>query len=277
MLNSLPTLRRTWLMLLHRLRTQNDTNKTARMCLLPIYSTRTIHRKSTYICRCRHKTINYTLLYSVYMMQYYRVYRSLKQGTIKIFFFSLSFSFLCLDYQAIFIAFTASLVNTRQVQAQFKSAGTFKNSSTSSEMHQRREVQICLCIWKSANFSHNSPSERGSNQPVHLKTRQLFRENLLVCHMEYTTRVCIITISSLYHRFRFPRNEMRISADKVSFTAARSRQDSWASPAVKVRPLEKKLGRKPATSQTIWRSAVKKLFKNFWPNFCQLFLKLGRN
>jgi hypothetical protein len=34
-------------------------------------------------------------------------------------------------------------------------------------------------------------------------------------------------------------------------TAARSRQDSWASPAEKTRPLEKKLGRKPATPQII--------------------------
>jgi hypothetical protein len=34
-------------------------------------------------------------------------------------------------------------------------------------------------------------------------------------------------------------------------TAARSRQDSWASPAEKIRPLEKKLGRKPATPKII--------------------------
>ena len=34
-------------------------------------------------------------------------------------------------------------------------------------------------------------------------------------------------------------------------TAARSRQDSLASPAKKIRLLEKKLGRKPASPQTI--------------------------
>jgi hypothetical protein len=38
---------------------------------------------------------------------------------------------------------------------------------------------------------------------------------------------------------------------KVTFcdtiTAARSPQDSWASPAKKIRPLEKKLGSKPTT------------------------------
>ncbi len=47
-------------------------------------------------------------------------------------------------------------------------------------------------------------------------------------------------------------------------TAARSRQDSWASLAKKIRPLEKKLGRKPATPQIIRKSAVK--------NFCYKFL-----
>ncbi len=36
-------------------------------------------------------------------------------------------------------------------------------------------------------------------------------------------------------------------AAMVRSTAARSGQDSWASPAKKIRPLEKKLGRKPAT------------------------------
>jgi hypothetical protein len=37
----------------------------------------------------------------------------------------------------------------------------------------------------------------------------------------------------------------------VCSTAARSRQDSWASLAEKIRPLEKKLGHKPATPQTM--------------------------
>jgi hypothetical protein len=47
-------------------------------------------------------------------------------------------------------------------------------------------------------------------------------------------------------------------------TAARSRQNSWASSAKKIWPLEKKLGRKPATHQIIRKSAVK--------NFCYKFL-----
>jgi hypothetical protein len=38
-------------------------------------------------------------------------------------------------------------------------------------------------------------------------------------------------------------------ATLIRITAARSRQDSWASSAKKIRPLEKKLGRKPATPQ----------------------------
>ncbi len=38
---------------------------------------------------------------------------------------------------------------------------------------------------------------------------------------------------------------------RLTLTAARSRQDSWASPAEKIRPLEKKLGRKPATPKII--------------------------
>jgi hypothetical protein len=51
-------------------------------------------------------------------------------------------------------------------------------------------------------------------------------------------------------------------------TAARSRQDSWTSSAKKIRPLEKKLGRKPATPQIIRKSAVK--------NVCYKFLGLPR-
>jgi hypothetical protein len=39
-------------------------------------------------------------------------------------------------------------------------------------------------------------------------------------------------------------------------TAARYRQDSWASSAKKIRPLEKKLGRKPANPQIIRKSGV---------------------
>ncbi len=55
-------------------------------------------------------------------------------------------------------------------------------------------------------------------------------------------------------------------------TAARSRQDSWASSAQKIRPLEKKLGRKPATPQIIRKSAVKKIlpqiFGPIFANYC---------
>jgi hypothetical protein len=44
----------------------------------------------------------------------------------------------------------------------------------------------------------------------------------------------------------------------------------------KIRPLEKKLGRKPATPQITGKSAVKNFVTNFWANFGQLLLKLGR-
>ncbi len=43
----------------------------------------------------------------------------------------------------------------------------------------------------------------------------------------------------------------------MHITASRSRQDSWADPAKKIRPLEKKLGLKQATPKIIWRSVVK--------------------
>jgi hypothetical protein len=55
-------------------------------------------------------------------------------------------------------------------------------------------------------------------------------------------------------------------------TAARSRQDSWASSAKKIRPLEKKFGRKPATPQNHQKKCSKKfLFQIFGPifaNYC---------
>ncbi len=56
--------------------------------------------------------------------------------------------------------------------------------------------------------------------------------------------------------------------------AARSRQNSWASPAEKIRPLEKKLGRKPATPQIIWRSAVKKMLNKFLGQFLPIIVKI---
>ncbi len=57
-----------------------------------------------------------------------------------------------------------------------------------------------------------------------------------------------------------------------STTAARSLQDSWASPAEKIRPLEKKLGRKPATTQII-RSAVK-FFLQILGQFLPIIVKI---
>jgi hypothetical protein len=60
-------------------------------------------------------------------------------------------------------------------------------------------------------------------------------------------------------------------------TAARSRQDSWASSAKKNRPLEKKLGRKLAIPQIIRKSAVQNFWYKFLGQFLQLLLKLGRN
>jgi hypothetical protein len=61
----------------------------------------------------------------------------------------------------------------------------------------------------------------------------------------------------------------------VSTTAARSRQDSWASSAKKIRPLEIKLGRKPATPQIIRKSAVKNFFHKFLGQFLQIIVKIG--
>ncbi len=57
-------------------------------------------------------------------------------------------------------------------------------------------------------------------------------------------------------------------------TAARSRQDSWASSAKKIRPLEKKLGRKPATPQINWKSAVKNFCFKFLGQFLLIIVKI---
>jgi hypothetical protein len=57
-------------------------------------------------------------------------------------------------------------------------------------------------------------------------------------------------------------------------TAARSRQDSWASSAKKIWPLEKKLGRKPATPQIIRKSAVKNFCYKFLGQFLQIIVKI---
>jgi hypothetical protein len=55
-------------------------------------------------------------------------------------------------------------------------------------------------------------------------------------------------------------------------TAARSRQDSWASSAKKIRPLEKKLGRKPATPPNHQKKCCKKfLLQIFEPIFANYF------
>jgi hypothetical protein len=58
------------------------------------------------------------------------------------------------------------------------------------------------------------------------------------------------------------------------YTAARSRQDSWASSAKKIRPLEKKLGRKPATLQIIRKSAVKIFCYKFLGQFLPIIVKI---
>ncbi len=62
--------------------------------------------------------------------------------------------------------------------------------------------------------------------------------------------------------------------DGTRSTAARSRQDSWASSAKKIRPLEKKLGRKPATPQIIRKSGVKHFFYKFLGQFLQIIVKI---
>ncbi len=63
-------------------------------------------------------------------------------------------------------------------------------------------------------------------------------------------------------------------ASQVKITAARSRQDSWASSAKKIRPLEKKLGRKPATPQFIRKSAVKNFCYKFLGQFLPIIVKI---
>ncbi len=60
----------------------------------------------------------------------------------------------------------------------------------------------------------------------------------------------------------------------VSTTAARSRQDSWASSAQKIWPLEKQLGRKPATPQIIWKSAGKNFCNKFLVQFLQIIVNI---
>jgi hypothetical protein len=57
-------------------------------------------------------------------------------------------------------------------------------------------------------------------------------------------------------------------------TAARSHQDSWASSAKKIQPLEKKLGRKPATPQITGKSAVKDFCSKFLGQFLPIIVKI---
>ncbi len=59
-----------------------------------------------------------------------------------------------------------------------------------------------------------------------------------------------MTLNAAAKKYGIPKTTL---FDRMKFrtTAARSRQDSWASSAQKIRPLEKKLGRKPATPQII--------------------------
>jgi hypothetical protein len=65
-----------------------------------------------------------------------------------------------------------------------------------------------------------------------------------------------------------------LSAVCLHCLAARSRQDSWASSAQKIRPLEKILGRKLATPQIIWKSAWKNCCKKFLGQFLQIIVKI---
>jgi hypothetical protein len=60
----------------------------------------------------------------------------------------------------------------------------------------------------------------------------------------------------------------------IQVTAARSRQDSWASSAKKIRPLEKKLGRKPATPQIIRKSAIQNFCYKFLGQFLPIIVKI---
>ncbi len=65
-----------------------------------------------------------------------------------------------------------------------------------------------------------------------------------------------------------------VTAILVCLTAARSRQDSWASSAKKIRLLEKKWGRKPATPQIIWKSAGKNFCYKFLGQFLPIIVKI---
>ena len=58
-------------------------------------------------------------------------------------------------------------------------------------------------------------------------------------------------------------------------SAARSRQNSWASSAKKIRPLEKKLGRKPATPPNHQKKCNKKIFcYKFLGQFLPIIVKI---
>jgi hypothetical protein len=63
--------------------------------------------------------------------------------------------------------------------------------------------------------------------------------------------------------------QLQSCEESVGVTAARSRQDSWASSAKKIRPLEKKLGRNPPNHQK--KCSKKFLLQIFGPifaNYC---------
>jgi hypothetical protein len=61
---------------------------------------------------------------------------------------------------------------------------------------------------------------------------------------------------------------------RVCFTAARYRQDSWASSAKKIGRWRKKLGRKPADPEIIRKSAVKNFCYKFLGQFLPIIVKI---
>ncbi len=64
------------------------------------------------------------------------------------------------------------------------------------------------------------------------------------------------------------------SKSVVPSTAVRSHQDSWASPAKKIRPLEKKLGRKPTPNPHQLNKSSKNLFIEILGQFLPIIVRI---
>jgi hypothetical protein len=157
--------------------------------------------------------MNYTLLYKVYMMQYYRVYRSLNQALLNLFFFGYLFLLFALTARSFFIALTVSVVKTCQIQAPFKSTVAFENPPTSLKTRQVRRVQIRRCIWKSSKLSktrqvwaQSKSAGTFENQPTPLKTRQLGGVQICWCTLKsanFSLKTCWFATWHIQHVFAY--------------------------------------------------------------------------